>query len=276
MKGQLHRYIMVGIGSLISGIAINTFFVPHQLLSGGVSGIAMIFYFILSLPIGILTGIMNIPLFVAAYKFMDRSYVAVSLYGLILFSTAVDATRFLADMNIVDDIMLAAIYGGVINGIGAGLMYRVNGSSGGTDIIAGIMKKYYGLNIGSVGFAINCVIMVLAAFLFGIKPAMYTLLAMFVSANIADKVVEGFNRKKNILIITDRHNEIAQSIIEELGRGVTFLYGEGAFTRQNKRVLFVVITLTQIAKVKMIVERIDSQAFMIVQDAAEVLGKGFR
>lgn len=275
MQNQLFRYLIVGLGSLIAGLGINAFWVPHHLLSGGVSGIAMILFFIFQWPIGMMVILFNLPLFALAYRLLDKDYFIISLYGMFTFAAAIDFTSFIAEWNIVDDTMLAAIYGGVIAGIGSGMVFRVNGGSGGTDIVGAILKKYYSINISTVGFAINCLVMVVAAILFGVKPAMYTLLSMFVAANLTDKVVEGLNHKKTIIIISEVSDEIASAILAEVGRGVTFLNGEGAFTHQEKKVIFVVVKLTQIAKIKFIVERTDRHAFMIVQDAAEVLGRGF-
>jgi uncharacterized membrane-anchored protein YitT (DUF2179 family) len=269
------RYTMVAIGSLISGVAINTFLIPHQLFSGGVSGVAMILYFLFNWPIGLQIVVLNIPIFYAAYRFLDRDYVLCGLFGMLVFSLSTDATRFLTQVNLVDDTLLAAIYGGVISGIGSGLIFRVNGSAGGTDTIATIIKKYYSLNVGLVGFSINVFLMIVAAALFGVKPAMYTLLSFFVGGQVTDAVIQGLNRKKTIMIISELHAEIAEAVMDEVGRGATFLEGSGAYTGQNKQVLFVVVTLTQIARIKLIVEKMDPHAFMIVQDAAEVLGHGF-
>jgi uncharacterized membrane-anchored protein YitT (DUF2179 family) len=271
----VNQYLWVTVGSAISGISINLFFVPHHLLSGGISGVAMILYFLFNYPIGLLTSLLNIPIFYLAYKMLDREYVVGSLYGLLIFSGILDATRFLADINFIDDILLASVYGGILSGIGSGIIYRVNGSAGGLDIIGAIMKKYYGYSMGSMGFAINCVIMLFAGIFFGAKSAMYTLFAMYAGAVLTDKIVEGFNRKKSIMIISEHHQEIAAAILKVLGRGVTILRGEGAFTHQEKKVLLIVVTFTQIAKIKIMVEDIDPTAFMIVQDAAEVSGKGF-
>ena len=249
------RYGMVALGSLISGAAINTFLIPHQLFSGGVSGVAMILYFLFQWPIGLQIVILNIPIFYAAYRFLDRDYVICGIFGMLIFSVATDATRFLTTLNVVDDTLLAAIYGGVISGIGGGLIFRVNGSAGGTDTIATIIKKYYSLNVGLVGFSINVFLMLVAAALFGVKPAMYTLLSFFVGGRVTDAVIEGLNRKKTIMIISDLHTEIAEAVMDEVGRGATFLEGSGAFTGQTKRVLFVVVTLTQIARIKLLVEK---------------------
>ena len=277
MRWQKHlwRYSMVALGSLISGVAINTFLIPHQLFSGGVSGVAMIFYFLFAWPIGVQIVILNIPIFYAAYRLLDRDYVFCGLFGMLIFSFATDTTRFMANFHLVDDTLLAAIYGGVISGIGSGIIFRVNGSAGGTDTIAIIIKKYYSLNVGLVGFSINVFLMIVAAALFGVKPAMYTLISFFVGGRVTDAVMQGLNRKKTIMIISDMNAEIADAIMDEVGRGATFLEGEGAYTGQEKKVLFVVVTLTQIAKIKLIAEKMDPHAFMIVQDAAEVLGHGF-
>lgn len=275
LKNQVSRYAMVALGSFISGVGINAFLIPHQLFSGGVSGVAMILYFLFEWPIGVQIIVLNIPIFYAAYRLLDKEYVICGIFGMLIFSFATDATRFLTEIHLVDDTLLAAIYGGVISGIGAGLIFRVGGSAGGVDVIATIIKKYYSLNVGLVGFLINIFLMMVAAALFGVKPAMYTLLSIFVGSRVTDAVIEGLNRKKTILIISDKNEEIAEAILDEVGRGATFLDGTGAYTGKNKKVLLIVVTLTQIAKIKFIAEKTDPHAFMIVQDAAEVLGHGF-
>jgi uncharacterized membrane-anchored protein YitT (DUF2179 family) len=272
---MVKQYLWVAVGSTICGISINLFLVPHHMLSGGLSGVAMILYFLFNFPIGLMTALLNLPIFYLAYKMLDKEYVVGALYGMLIFSGALDATRFLADINFIDDILLASVYGGILSGIGSGIIFRVNGSAGGTDIIGAIMKKYYGYSMGSMGFAINFVIMIFAGIFFGAKAAMYTLFAMYAGAVLTDKLVEGFNRKKSIMIISEHHQEISATILKGLGRGVTILKGEGAFTHQDKKVLLIVVTFTQIAKIKNMVQDIDPVAFMIVQDAAEVSGKGF-
>lgn len=275
MQQKFWRYALVGIGSIVSASGINAFLVPHHMLSGGISGIAMIFYFLFQWPMGVLVIIGNIPVFYAAYKLLDREYVIGALYGMVVFALALEATQFLSTQNLAEDIILASIFGGVISGIGSGIIFRVGGSTGGLDIIAIIIKKFFSYNIGFVSFSFNLCIMLVSAFLFGLKPAMYTLISMFIASSVTDKVIEGFNRKKTILIISDLSDAIAVAIMNEVGRGVTFLKGEGAYTHNDKRVIFVVVTLTQIARIKFIVEKVDPLAFMIVQDAAEVMGRGF-
>lgn len=275
MKQKFFQYLIVALGCVLCGIAINLFFVPHFLLSGGVSGIAIILYYLFGLPIGVQIFLMNVPLLYMAYRLLGKSYTIITVYGTILFASTIDAFKFLVPYSPLSDPLLAAIMGGIINGIGSGLIFRVNGSAGGLDIVAAIVKKYYSFNFGVVGFSFNVFIMMIAATLFGLTPAILTLISMFISANITDKVVEGINRKKTVFIVSYKSDEIAQSILEEVGRGATLLSGKGAFTRQNKQVIFVVVSLTQISQIKALVQEADPQAFMIVQDAAEVMGRGF-
>ncbi|MGL5270213.1 MAG: YitT family protein [Selenomonadaceae bacterium] len=273
--GQLRRYLIMTLGCLISCSAINLFLVPNHLLSGGASGVAMISYYLFGLPIGLQVFLINIPLLMASYKWMGRAYTMNVLFCAAIFSTFVDMLRFLGQYNAVTDPLIAAIYGGIFTGIGYGLMFKVDGSSAGLDIVAAIVKKYYSFDMGSVIFAVNCVIMSVAAILFGPQIAMLTLISMFIGANITDKVVAGFNNKKSVIIVSMHGELIAEAILSEIGRGVTFLKGEGAFTHQDKNVIFVVANLTQLAKIKAITSAVDSAAFMIVQDAREVMGRGF-
>ena len=197
------------------------------------------------------------------------------MFSTVLFSVGLDATHFLNGFALVPDPMLAAIFGGVFNGLGYGLLFRLDGSSGGLDIVAAILRKYYSFNMGGVIFTFNCVIMAVSACMFGIMPAMYTLISMFICATVTDKVVAGFVHRKVLFLISDRAEPIAEAIIHEIGRGVTYIEGEGAFTHHAKRVLFVVVNLTQIARIKRITDQFDPQAFMIVLDANEVMGRGF-
>lgn len=275
MRYKIYQYLSVGVGCLLSAVAINSFLVPHHLLSGGVSGIAIILYYLFKFPIGVQILAMNVPLVYAAYRLLGKEYTIKTLYGTALFSFFVDATGYLANFTVVDDPILSAITGGIVTGIGSGLIFKANGSGGGLDIVSSILKKYYSMNVGAASFSINCIIMLVAAILFGIKLAILTLISMFIAANITDNVVEGINRKKTVYIVSYKTDEILKAILKEVGRGATILRGEGAFTRQDKQVIFVVVTLTQIGQIKLLVQESDPNAFMIVQDAVEVMGRGF-
>ncbi|MBR1728719.1 MAG: YitT family protein [Selenomonadaceae bacterium] len=274
-KNQTLRYLGIIIGCLIASCSINLFIVPSHLLTGGATGISIIVYYLVGFPIGVQTFLYNIPLLFASYKLLGRAYTIDIIIGTFIFSFCLDATKFLNVYAPVDDLMLAAIFGGVFNGIGYGIVFKMNGSTGGFDILGAIIKKYYSMNMGGVIFGFNCIVVTAAGFMFGISPAMFTLICMFVNSQVTDKVAGGFNRKKAILIVSDRSREIADEIISVIGRGVTFLHGQGAFTGREKDVIMVVVSLTQIAKIKAITHRNDQHAFMLIMSANEVLGHGF-
>ena len=274
-NSNIFRYCGVVIGCLIAASSINLFVVPSHLLTGGVTGIAMIVYYLAELPIGVQTFIYNVPLLIASYKFLGREYTVDVVIGTIIFSICLDATKFLNAYAPVNDLMLASIYGGVFNGLGYGIVFRMNGSTGGFDILGAIVKKFYSMNMGSTIFAFNCCIVGIAGFLFGIQPALFTLICMYVNSHVTDKVTAGFNRKKAVLIISDNSADIAEAIMHEMKRGVTFLHGQGAFSGNEKNVIMVVVSLTEIAKLKMIVNFLDKNAFLIMMSASEVMGRGF-
>ena len=275
LEHRLLRYLGIAAGCLIASCSINLFLVPAHLLTGGVTGIAIIAYYLVQLPIGVQTFLYNIPLLVASWKTLGRSYTVDVIIGTALFSFLLDLTRPLNAYAPVQDLMLSAIFGGIFNGIGYGIVFRMNGSTGGFDIIGAIAKKYWSLNMGSVIFAFNCGIMAVAAFLFGVAPAMFTLICMYMNGTVTDKMIAGFNRRKAVLIISDQAQHIAEGIITEVGRGVTFLHGQGAFTRRERNIVFVIVNLTQIAKIKLIANFFDPNAFMIIISANEVMGRGF-
>lgn len=267
--------VTILFGSLICGISYNTFIIPHKMLSGGLSGIALIINYITGIKPGFMLFLLNIPVFVLGRKFVDREFVLLSMIGTVSFSFFLDSFAYLKYKMIIEDIMLSSIYGGLFNGIGIGLVLRNRASLGGIDIIAVIIKKYFSLNVGSTSLIINIAIVTASSFIYGIKPAMYTLIAMYISSKVLDKVQEGFDIRKQVMIITENEEEMGNEIIDKLHRGVTYLEGEGAFTRNKKKVIYCIVTLNQLAKLKQIVKDKDPQAFMTVNDTTEVLGKGF-
>lgn len=276
LKSRPRQHFGIVLGCLIAACSINLFVIPNHMLTGGVAGIAIIFYFIGDLPVGLQTLAYNIPLLIASYKLMGKKYTVDVIFGTVIFALLLDATEFLnAYAPKLENLLLASIYGGVFNGLGYGIVFRMSGSTGGFDIIGAIIRKYYSMNIGSVIFAFNCMVVVVAGFLFGIEPAMFTLVCMYVNSHVTDKVIAGLNRKKAVMIISKKSKEISDGIMNELGRGVTFLHGKGAFSGDEREIVMVVVSLTQMAKLKIITHAIDKNAFMIVMSAGEVMGRGF-
>ena len=267
--------IMIISGAALGGIAFNVFLMPHKLLSGGVSGIALILNYIFGFNPGVLVFVFNIPIFLAGYKFVDKEFIILSLIGMTAFSVFIDMFSFLKNIVYIDDVLLSCLYGGVLNGIGMGIVFRNRASQGGVDIVAVIFKKYFSINLGTPSLMINIAVVALGSYFYGIKLAMYTLVSMYVSSTVLDKVLKGFGSSKSIMIITDKEQQVADTILQTLGRGVTYLEGEGAYTQNKKRVIYCIVTLNQLAKLKQIVRDTDRDAFMAVSDTSEVLGHGF-
>lgn len=274
-KKLLYRYFMVTLACVIMSVALNIFYMPNKMLSGGIGGVAVLAYYVAGLPMGATSLICNVPLFFLAYKYMDREYIIGALYGIVAFSVSLDAFHFLSAYTVVHDKLLACIAGGVLYGIGAACMYRVGGSSGGTDIIGAIIQKNYSISISTTGFIFNLCLLLASVSYFGIEPVLYTLLTFFIMSKTCNAFITGFDYKKNVIIISNHHHEIAEEIIKVVGRGVTYLHGEGAFTHQHREILFVVAKLTQLAKIRSICKEIDPDAFMIIHDVNDVFGRGF-
>lgn len=268
--------IMIVMGAMLGGIAFNAFLIPHKLLSGGVSGVALILNYIFGLNPGVTIFIINIPIFLAGYKYVDKEFILLSLVGMTVFAVSIDVFSFLKNVVYIDDTLLSCLYGGVLNGLGMGIVFRNRASQGGVDIVAVILKKYFSINLGRTSLIINFVVIAIASFFFGLEPAMYTLVSMYVASTVLDKVQQGFGSSKSVMIITDCEQQVADAILNNLDRGVTYLEGEGAYTGNKKRVIYCIVALKQLAKLKQIVNDIDSSAFMAVSDTAEVLGHGFR
>lgn len=275
MKKWMLTYIMTFMGCLITTAGINAFFIPHHLLSIGMSGIAIMVYYLAGMPIGITLFIMNIPILIVCYKFMGRSYTFISIYGTMLFSFFADMTAPLTTYGMVQDPLLSTIAGGISTGIGMGMMYRYNGNSGGTDVIAAIIQKFYSMEMGSATMGMNAVIVACAAYIFNLQLAILTLVGVYISGIVTNKVVIGLNLRKTVVIMSENPDEIAESIIRQVGRGVTLLYGQGGYTNEERTVVYTAIKLTEVSRVKEIVRNIDPKAFMIISSASNIFGQGF-
>ena len=275
-----YKYIlmifMIILGSAISGVAFNLFIIPNMFLSGGISGIALILNYLFSINTGLMIFIFNIPVFILGYKFVDKEFIFLSLIGMASFSLWIEVFAFLRETALVRDVMLACIYAGVMNGIGLGIVLKNRASQGGIDIIAVIFKKYFSMSIGSTSLIINTFIVVVASFITNLNLAMYTLITMYIASVVIDKMQQGFDIRKSVMIITTKEKEVAEEIFNHLVRGVTYLEGEGAYTGDRKRVIYCIVSLNQLAKLKQIVREIDENAFITVSDTAEVMGQGFK
>ncbi|NLJ29562.1 MAG: YitT family protein [Deltaproteobacteria bacterium] len=263
---------LITTGSCVFSVGLNSVLIPQQFLSGGVVGIALIFhYFLPKFNTGLFYFLLNIPLILLGWFSVSRTFMLYTAYGMAVFSlTAAWVNPYLPP---VEDPILGAILAGVICGTGAGIILRSQGSAGGLDILGVYLNKKLGLRVGMTVFALSSSVLVAGGYFFDFQKALYSLIYVYASGRIMDAVITGFNQRKSVLIVSNHSDAIAKEILTRLNRGVTFLHGTGGYTRKRKQVIFSIITLTELAKVKELVYGIDPHAFMVVNDTLEVLGQ---
>lgn len=276
---KIHFKDILGIiiGSFIVAIGMNFFIKTAGLLSGGVPGISLIINRVFNIPTGLMVAILNTPIFILSFLKLNKKLTVYSFVGMLTLSLSLIITEPMVDMLILNDKLLLGIYGGVLNGIGCGIIYLNYGTTGGMDIISIILrKKFPTLNITQISFGLNLVIVSVGAFLFGLTGALYTLISMYISTIVADKVVDGFHAAKSVFIITDKQEEITENIMTALDRGVTKIPAEGGYTNNEKTLLYCVVSLSQLPELKAIIREIDKKAFITITDTSEILGGGFK
>lgn len=273
----IRTLIYITIGATVFGTGVQGFIVPHQLLSGGISGLSLIIYYITqgALSLGAINFLLNIPVLYAAWRWLGRWHLGVTLFGTLFMSVIINVLAPLSTLELTHNPIIGGILGGLFSGLGLGIVYRGGGNTGGIDPIALIIRNRFGLQIGSILFGINMMILVAGAIVINIEAAATTLISTYLSAMVTNKVISGFNQRKAMFIISYKPVTICNLIIEKLGRGATILNGEGAYTHQPKQVIMVVVSLLQVARLKAAVEAEDPTAFMVITDAAEVIGTGF-
>ena len=277
-KANLEDIIIIFIGCLIASLGVNIFLSHAKLLSGGATGIALLFQYTLNIPTGITVLLVNIPLLLISYKKLNKSFTIYTTIGMLCLSISLIITKPLSSLVAIDglDILLYCIYGGVLCGIGYGLVFLRNGSTGGTDVITMLIrKKYSNFNIGSLSFSINIIIILIGAYIFGLPQALYTFISLFIQNVVLDRVLLGFNSKKLLLILTKKEQDIINYVIKDLHRGITSLVAEGEYTHDKKKMLYCLVTSRQMITLKNAVQNIDPTAFITVVDISEVRGKGF-
>ncbi|MFO7583205.1 MAG: YitT family protein [Anaerolineales bacterium] len=276
---SLRDYTLVGLGSLIQAIGLMIFFVPANLASGGVSGIAQLINFNTNWPIGLMVFIGNIPLFALGWRFLGgRSFMLRTAFSIVVFSFFADALLWLPFFptgGLTDDLVLNSLYGAVVSGVGYALVYRGRGTSGGTDILARILNHYRNIPMTQSYLLTDAAVILGAGLVFGWKEALYALIALYVSGLVVDTVMEGGGTVRTAMIVTAEPQAVTDRIMTDLGRGVTVLPGTGAYTGVSRPILYCVVTRSEVQMLKDIVQERDPQAFMVVGAAHEALGEGF-
>ena len=264
------------IGCALFALGFDLFLMPGGMNAGGLSGLAMIFVHVFGIgTVGVITALMNVPLFILAGVKIGKKFFVGSILGMLFSSAFIDLFAFLPVPQV--DPLIGAIYGGVICGAGLGFVFAAGVSTGGSDIIVRLLKlKYRHVPIGVISMCFDAVVVILTGIVYrDVNAALYTGIAIFISGKIIDVVVYSFDYSNVALIITSRYEEVAQVISDKLARGATYLHGEGTYSRKATKVVLTAVKKQQIAELKQLVVEIDPDAFIIVQEAHQVLGDGF-
>lgn len=265
------RTAILLVGCLASAISVNTFLVPAHILAGGVTGIAQIIHHFWALPIGTMYFIFNIPLFLLGYRYLGRQFILLTGVGIVAFSVFTDFVHPHLTLPL-NDPLLMSLYGGVLGGIASGLIIRVGGSAGGTDILSLVFNRTTGRSVGSLSFGINIVIVLLSMTVFGIEAGLYTLVSMFASSRVINALMNYQNRK-TALIVSSKADEIASRIGEQLGRGSTTLSASGSYTKSETKILMCTLTHLELTEMKELCTGIDENVFITVLPTTEVYGR---
>lgn len=268
------EYIYVLLGAAVIAFGFNVFLFPNQVASGGVSGISTILNGLFGWNAGIVQYAFNIPLFIAGVIVLGKGFGVKSFVGTIALPFFVILTNDWGAWT--DNALLAAIFGGIVVGLGIGLVFKGNASTGGTDLLAQIITKFTGLTLGTSVLLIDGIIAVSAALVFDLEKGLYALIGLFVTTKTIDIVQLGFSQSKMVYIITNKQDEVRDAIYMEIDRGVTKMPAYGGYTGEEKLMLMVVVYQTEFTKLKQIIKTVDPSAFVIVSDAYEVLGEGFK
>lgn len=272
----LRDYLMMTIGAVLVAASVNMFFVPNNVVTGGITGIAMMLYSFFGTPIGLVTLLANIPLFVIGWRQLGGFVFGVrTLYATVVFSLAIDLLAPYMP-QVTKDPLLYILYGALLDGIGVGLVFRARGTTGGIDILARLLEQRFGIQPGRSMLALNVAVFGAAFFLYGAEPVLYALLAAFIGSFVLDYTLSAGGGARQAMIITTEPEAVTQALLHDLGRGVTLLEGRGGYTGTGRAVLLCVVSRSEVSFVKRIVEDADHGAFMIIGEASEVLGEGFR
>jgi uncharacterized membrane-anchored protein YitT (DUF2179 family) len=268
------RIILILLGAVLVSIGLEIFLVPNHVIDGGIVGISIILSHLTGINLGILLFTLNLPFFFLGYKQIGKTFAISTLTGVIAMSVGTNLLHPVPGLT--KDPLLAAVFGGIILGAGVGLVIRYGGSLDGTEILAILFNKRIPLSVGQTVMFFNLFILGSAGFVFGWDRAMYSLMAYFIAFKTIDITIEGFNETKSVWIISEYPEELGKVILYRLGRGVTYLSGQGAYTGDEKKVIFCVITRLEEAKLKSIVEEIDPQAFLAIGNIHDIQGGRFK
>ncbi|MBR6756576.1 MAG: YitT family protein [Peptococcaceae bacterium] len=274
MKKQLQAGLMIILGSLLYGFGFNYFIAANHLAEGGVSGLALLFYYATNFPVSYFIVLVNIPLLLIGWYLWGLSFVGKSIFGVAATALSIELCSHL--QLPVDNLLLPALYGGLVTGAGLGLIIRNGATTGGTDIIGRILNQFFGISMGRFYLLFDMGVLILTAAIHGLEIALYSLVTVYVASKIVDLVIDGLDAAKQAIIISPKTSEILNFIIKDMERGATVLNGRGGYLANPTDVILCVVSRNQIFRLRKGVSEIDPQAFIIISNAYEIYGDGFR
>jgi|YNPNPStandDraft_1061719.scaffolds.fasta_scaffold19568_4 uncharacterized membrane-anchored protein YitT (DUF2179 family) len=269
-------YLTIIVGGMLVGAAADLFLIPNRLVPAGVAGISTMLHYLVGTPVGLVTFLINVPLFLAGIKWAGGLRWGLrTIVGVAAMSATIDLLAPHVP-QITSDPLLYTLYGGLLDGLGVGLVFRAGGTTGGVDIIARLVHHFWGVKLGHTLLATAVLVLGLAALIFGVQPALYALLVAYVSSRVVDLVQEGLSQSRAAFIISQQPEAIKTAILSHLGRGVTILQGAGGYTAQPRPVLLCAVAQSEVSRLKRLIHELDPEAFVILFNASEVLGQGFK
>ena len=277
MLRHIKSILTIIFGAAIYAFGLTYFVVPHHLFEGGATGITLITYYLFNIPISVMNLLINIPLFILAWKIFGSKTLYTSLLGTISLSMWLAIfEKIPLNFNLEGDLVIVALVAGVLLGLGLGIIFNAGGTTGGTDIVARILNKYTNISVGKLLFALDFLILMLILIIFqDLRLVTYTLLFDFIVSRVIDLIGEGGYAGKGFMIITQKPMEVADKINEELGRGVTFISGQGYYSQKDLKIIYCIVARNEMIKMKELIHTIDPKAFITITEAHEILGEGF-
>lgn len=275
-RESIKEFALITMGIFLVAVSVVYFFEPNNIAAGGITGLAIVInHYIPFISIGPLVLIMDAILFIVALIVLGAKFGAKTIYSSFLLSTSMWLMQTFIPINITNDLILATIFGTLISAVGMAIVFNANASTGGTDIIAKILNKFFHIEIGKSLLIVDFLVTLLGAVTFGINIGLYGLLAVIINGVVIDNIIAGFKTKSEITIISEKNKEISKFILGDLERGCTFIKGIGGFTRKDTSILYTVLDRNEFIKLKNKIKEIDKNAFITVGEVHEVMGEGF-
>ncbi|WP_434794108.1 hypothetical protein TPDSL_07840 [Terrisporobacter petrolearius] len=277
-KEFLYETFLLIVGCLLIALSFVLFFDPHSIAPGGLTGLAVIINYLFNIPLWFVNLIFNVPLFILAYKVLTKRECLKTLLGIVFFTLALNLFENFANFQITNDVLLSTLTGGVILGLGLGVIFNINGTTGGTDLIGLILNRWLpSISVPKLMGVADFIVVMSSIFATGkIEIGLYSALGLYIAVVVSDMVIQGFYSAKSFTIISNSPDEISNAILDKMNRGVTILSAKGGYTKEEKDALLVVVGKREVSTLRKIVKSVDPNAFVVITDVHEALGEGFK